>query len=77
MKTKQFHKMERLFLVSAIGVVLTRVTDFILRFEMTLYLVVKKFVDLLAFGSVKIVKIEFSIKGAQFSIKSAKNGSFL
>ena len=35
------------------------------------------FSDLLAFGSVKIVKLEFSIKGAQFSIKSAKNGSFL
>ena len=35
------------------------------------------FSDLLAFGSVKSVKIEFSIKGAQFSIKSAKNWSFL
>ena len=36
-----------------------------------------KFYDLLAFGSVKIIKIEFSIKGAQFSIKSAQNRSFL
>ena len=43
---------------------------------MTLYLV-GTFSDLLAFGSVKIVKIEFSIKGAQFSIKSAQNRSFL
>ena len=30
----------------------------------------------MAFGSVKFVKIEFSIKGAQFSIKSAKMGVF-
>ena len=30
----------------------------------------------MAFGSVKIVKIEFSIKGAHFSIKSAKMGVF-
>ena len=33
--------------------------------------------DFLAFGYVKIVKIEFSIKGAQFSIKSAQNRNFL
>ena len=42
-----------------------------------LYWLLGTFSDFLAFGSVKIVKIEFSIKGAQFSIKSAKNGSFL
>ena len=34
------------------------------------------FSDLLAFGSVKIVKMDFFIKGAQFSIKSAKMGVF-
>ena len=34
------------------------------------------FSDILAFGSVKIVKIDFFIKGAQFFIKSAKNRSF-
>ena len=38
---------------------------------MTVYLVVKKFSDLFAFGSVKIVKSEFFIKGAQFFIISA------
>ena len=42
-----------------------------------LYWLLGTFSDFLAFGSVKIVKIEFSIKGAQFSIISAKNRSFL
>ena len=35
------------------------------------------FSDTLAFGSREIVKIDFFIKGAQFFIKSAINGSFL
>ena len=42
-----------------------------------LYWLLGTFSDFLAFGSIKIVKFEFSIKEAQFSIKSAKNGSFL
>ena len=42
-----------------------------------LYWLIGTFSDFLAFGYVKIVKIEFSIKGAQSSIKSAKNWSFL
>ena len=44
--------------------------------SLTLYYLFRTFSDFLAFGSVMLVKIEFSLKGAQFSIKSAKNGSF-
>ena len=66
-KSARFHKIQCLFVLQESfqqlwhhKIVAAQV------FYMTLHLVLGAFSDLLAFGSVKIVKIEFSIKGAQF-----------
>ena len=82
-KSGRFHKIPRLFVLQP-EAVSTKVTDFMLvqmlkdQFFICLCIwLVGAFSDILAFGSVKIVKIEFSIKGAQFSIKSAQNRSQL
>ena len=73
-KSARFHKIQCLFVLQESFQQLwhyKRVAAQV--FYMTLHLA---FSDLLAFGSVKIAKIEFFIKGAQFFIKSAKSRSF-